>query len=89
MSFYAAKSEIDGRGLFSTKPFAPGSIVCPFRNQMGLRWINHSRTPNATITKKDGKLRIVALRTIPAGTEITVDYRNPLNPFRKKYAFSL
>jgi SET domain-containing protein len=56
---------------------------------MGLRWINHSRTPNATITKKDGKLRIVALRTIPAGTEITVDYRNPLNPFRKKYAFSL
>jgi len=48
---------------------------------------NHSRAPNTTIIRKNGKNVVVSLRTIEEGEEITLDYRNKLNPYREFYSF--
>lgn len=46
--------------------------------------LNHSRTPNA-ITDFEGR-RVVALRDIIPGEEVTVDYRRePVSPLAKSY----
>ena len=38
------------------------------------RYVNHSCRPNAEPVVKKGRVRLVALRTIAAGEEITFDY---------------
>jgi uncharacterized protein len=38
------------------------------------RYVNHSCRPNAEPVVKKGRVRLVALRTITAGEEITFDY---------------
>ncbi len=51
-------------------------LVRPLRTKYS--YINHSRTPNVTIQRHP--LRIIAMKNISIGTEITIDYRNePLN----------
>jgi hypothetical protein len=44
------------------------------RNGNSARWINHSCGPNCEANEENGRLFIDALRHIPAGEEITIDY---------------
>jgi uncharacterized protein len=39
-----------------------------------MRYTNHSCAPNARLTIRQGRVEFYALRAIPAGEEITVDY---------------
>jgi SET domain-containing protein len=39
-----------------------------------LRFTNHSCAPNATLRIRQGRVEIYAMRDLPAGAEITVDY---------------
>ena len=39
------------------------------------RWINHSCDPNCEADVEDGRIFITSLRDIPAGAELTYDYR--------------
>ncbi len=42
------------------------------------QFVNHSCEPNSKIVKKNNKLSIVAIRTIPKGGEIVFDYSTTL-----------
>jgi len=44
------------------------------RTRRGFRYINHSCEPNTFIRCTPVRAEFYALRTIPAGTELTVDY---------------
>jgi len=74
-------SKIQGHGCFPFRAgFAQGDYVGPARiggsrTSLG-RFTNHSRTPNVEFRDDgDGGLSAYALRNIPLGEEITVDYR--------------
>lgn len=47
------------------------------------RWINHSCNPNAETQILDGRIWVVALRTIQAGEEITFNYNYGLEDYRE------
>lgn len=72
-------SAIHGKGLFATRSFAPGDIVCPGRlggkRTPGGRFINHSPNGNITPTKIDDDIFAVAACEIHCGDELLVDYR--------------
>jgi hypothetical protein len=83
------KSEIEGKGLFTSWTINAGEVICParisgFRTPAG-RYTNHSKTPNAEFLKLDNDdVFLVALHDINGckgggkGDEITVDYRQAL-----------
>lgn len=72
-------SPIHGKGLFATKQFMAGEVVCAGRlngkRTPGGRFINHSLEANVEPKKDGDDIYAVALRTIPIGTELLVDYR--------------
>ena len=72
-------SPIHGKGLFATKTFNIGDMVCPGRldgyRTPGGRFINHSHIANVEPVMVDDDIYAVALRTIQAGDELLVDYR--------------
>ena len=72
-------SPIHGQGLFATKTFNIGDIVCPGRldghRTPGGRFINHSHESNIKPVMVDDDIYAVALRTIQADDELLVDYR--------------
>jgi hypothetical protein len=72
-------SPIHGKGLFATRAFEAGETVCPGRlagkRTPGGRFVNHSFEANIEPKKDGDDIYAVALRTIPAGTELLVDYR--------------
>lgn len=72
-------SPIHGKGLFATRDFEAGEIVCPGRldgkRTPGGRFINHSVECNITPTKVGDDIYAVAARKIRAGDELLVDYR--------------
>lgn len=72
-------SPVHGQGLFATKTFNIGDIVCPGRldgyRTPGGRFINHSHQANIEPVLVDGDIYAVALRTIQADDELLVDYR--------------
>jgi len=49
-------------------------VIDGSRNGNTARWINHSCEPNCEAAEEDGRVFIDALRDIPAGEEITIDY---------------
>jgi hypothetical protein len=75
------ESPIDGLGLFATKDFKTGDIVCParicdFRTDAG-RYTNHSDHPNVKVVQLDEKsFHYMAIINISAGNEILHDYRD-------------
>jgi len=75
-------SEIDGQGLFATKDFAQGDVIClamrDNKRTLAGRYSNHSPVPNANIARKDGELVLVALQDVQAGDELTTDYGETL-----------
>jgi SET domain-containing protein len=72
-------SPIHGKGLFATRSFELGEIVCPGRlkgkRTPGGRFINHSPNGNIEPKKEGNDIYAVAARKINAGDELLVDYR--------------
>jgi hypothetical protein len=72
-------SPIHGKGLFATRNFEIGELVCPGRlngkRTPGGRFINHSANCNVKPEKECDDIYAVAVRKINAGDELLVDYR--------------
>jgi hypothetical protein len=72
-------SPIHGKGLFATKNFKAGEVVCPGRlngkRTPGGRFINHSLNCNIKPEKQGDDIYAVAARKINVGDELLVDYR--------------
>jgi hypothetical protein len=72
-------SPIHGMGLFATKDFEVGEVVCPGRldgkRTPGGRFINHSQNSNIQPELVENDIFAVAARKISAGDELLVDYR--------------
>jgi len=77
---FVDKSSIEGQGLFANKGFKKGEIIGLAHQQgqpVGLtgNFHNHSSSPNAVSVKKGSNRFLVAAKNLPAGAEITSDYR--------------
>jgi hypothetical protein len=72
-------STVHGKGLFATRDFELGEVICPGRldgkRTPGGRFINHSYNCNVKPEKKGDDIYAVAARKIHAGEELLVDYR--------------
>jgi len=72
-------SPIHGKGLFATKTFDVGEVVCPGRlggkRTPGGRYINHACNANVLPVKVGDDIYAVALRKIQLDDELLVDYR--------------
>ena len=72
-------SPIHGKGLFATRNFEIGEIVCPGRldgkRTPGGRFINHSLKCNIKPKKEGDDIYAVAVQKINVGDELLVDYR--------------
>jgi hypothetical protein len=85
MGYTIQNSDIEGRGVFATAPYAPEQYITltrigAMRTHAG-RFLNHSKNPNAEMREIGGGVCLVAIRDIygshggERGEEITVDYR--------------
>lgn len=76
------ESPIHGNGLFATRAFGAGDVICPGRisgkRTPAGRYTNHSSAPNATTIKTGDDLAAMAIRSIRPGEEITIDYRTSM-----------
>lgn len=75
-------SKIHGMGLFATRDFEAGDVICPgrlngHRTPAG-RYTNHSADPNATSMKWGDDIYAVAIRHVYAGEEILICYRTAI-----------
>jgi hypothetical protein len=72
-------SKIHGKGLFATKPFKIGEIICPGRlngkRTPGGRFINHSFNANIKPIKNGNDIYAIAIKNINVNDELLVDYR--------------
>jgi len=72
-------SPIHGKGLFATRDFEIGEVVCPGRldgkRTPGGRFINHSSNCNVKPEKQGDDIYAIAVRKINASDELLVDYR--------------
>jgi hypothetical protein len=75
-------SKIHGKGLFVTKSFEKGEIVCPGRlngkRTPGGRFINHSYDSNILPIKVGDDIYAMAVRDIYENEELLVDYRSSM-----------
>jgi hypothetical protein len=75
-------SKIHGKGLFVTKNFKKGEIVCPGRldgkRTPGGRFINHSYDSNILPIKVGDDIYAMAVRDIYENEELLVDYRSSM-----------
>jgi len=75
-------SKIHGKGLFATKNFKLGEIVCPGRlagkRTPGGRFINHSYDSNIMPIKVGDDIYAMANRDIYENEELLVDYRSSM-----------
>ena len=75
-------SKIHGKGLFATKNFKKGEIVCPGRldgkRTPGGRFINHSYDSNILPIKVGDDIYAMAVRDIYENEELLVDYRSSM-----------
>lgn len=72
-------SPIHGKGLFATRDYSAGEIVCPGRlggkRTPGGRFINHSPEYNIIPKKIGDDIYAIAAKDIRANDELLVDYR--------------
>jgi hypothetical protein len=72
-------SKIHGKGLFATKDFIAGELICPGRidgmRTLAGRFINHAFDSNVVPTLVGENIDAIAKRNIRAGEELLVDYR--------------
>jgi hypothetical protein len=75
-------SKIHGKGLFATKRFEAGEVICPGRingkRTPAGRFINHSFDSNVIPTLVGNDINAVAKRIIHIGEELLVDYRSSM-----------
>jgi hypothetical protein len=75
-------SKIHGNGLFATKDFKAGELICPGRingkRTPAGRYMNHSTNANVAPEKVGEDINAVALRDIYQGEELLVDYRTSM-----------
>lgn len=75
-------SVIHGMGMFATKNFEPGELVCPGRidgkRTPAGRFTNHSPKYNIVPEKVGDDIIAIAFRKIYAGEELLVDYRDSM-----------
>ncbi len=89
LQFSVLSSPIHGKGLFAEANLASLVLICEESVKLSkkglvfdgpLRWVNHSRNPNAFLVTKmaeDGitvQLKLFSKRKIRSGEEITYDY---------------
>jgi hypothetical protein len=84
-NFYLADSQIHGKGTWASRTLKPGDQIdvgidyalglLPYVTEYFGRYINHSWYPNSHLEYIDNKYYLVATKTIPKNTEITMDYR--------------
>jgi hypothetical protein len=74
-----AKSDIQGRGIFTLREFEAGTLIVPTRignrRTYAGRYTNHSPNPNVVGKLFGDDIYFVAVNDIAAGDELTVDYR--------------
>jgi len=84
------KSDIAGKGLFSTMDFEPEDLITkaidvlehsgkyPWKQEYqqtdACRYTNHTRKPNAKLVREGNEFNLVAIKKIPNGVEVTVNY---------------
>ena len=72
-------SKIHGNGLFATKDFKAGELICPGRingkRTPAGRYMNHSTNANVAPEKVGEDMNVIALRDIYQGEELLVNYR--------------
>lgn len=73
-------SAIHGQGIMASKPFNKGEMILKAVDRsvgaityLGL-FINHQSNANATLTAIEEGWWVIALKDIPRGEEVTVDY---------------
>jgi hypothetical protein len=75
-------SKIHGNGLFATKDFKAGELICPGRingkRTPAGRYMNHSTNANVAPEKVGDDLNAVATRDIYQGEELLVNYRESM-----------
>ena len=75
-------SKIHGNGLFATKDFKAGELICPGRingkRTPAGRYMNHSTNANVAPEKVGEDMNVIALRDIYQGEELLVNYRHAL-----------
>ena len=85
-----SNSDIAGLGLFATKDFDPEDIITKaidviekseeypwkpeYKQTDACRYTNHERKPNAKLLRDGDVFNLVAVKKIPNGVEITVNY---------------
>ena len=73
------ESPVHGIGMFATRYFFAGEVICPGRldgkRTPAGRYINHSHNANVTPYKFGDDIYAIALKDIPVGGELFVDYR--------------
>ena len=76
-------SKIEGKGLIARYALTVGERIAPARihgkRTPAGRYTNHDFSPNARMTRLDnGDIDLVAIKYIPKGDEVTVDYREAI-----------
>jgi hypothetical protein len=75
-------SKIHGNGLFATKDFKAGELICPGRingkRTPAGRYMNHSTNANVAPEKVGDDLNAIATRNIYRGEELLVNYRESM-----------
>ncbi len=73
------ESPVHGLGMFATRHFFAGEVICPGRldgkRTPAGRYINHSYDANVLPYKVNDDIYVIALKDVPAGGELLVDYR--------------
>lgn len=73
------ESPVHGLGMFATRHFFAGEVICPGRldgkRTPAGRYINHSYDTNVLPYKVNDDIYVIALKDVPAGGELLVDYR--------------
>jgi hypothetical protein len=76
------KSALHGMGLFTTKAFRRGDVICPGRldgkRTPAGRFINHAAIRNAMPVKMDDDIFAVAATDLSAGEEVLINYRDSM-----------
>ena len=65
-------SKIHGKGLFATKDFKAGELICP---ATAGRYLNHSTNANVMMDETNDDLGIIAVRDVYQNEELLVNYR--------------
>ena len=77
------RTTADGdEGVFCTRPCSAGAVICLVvtkhkqRTIIAGRYINHSCKPTTAFLEETDGVKLVALRYLSTGSELTIDYRS-------------